>query len=83
MGWLNFVGQVDAVSASLLRRVSRVAVINCLEVPWRLIRQVLQRLMGLLITAVAMQVLVNGPEAASRSWPERGWEGQRMSLASS
>ncbi|WP_254993816.1 hypothetical protein [Cyanobium sp. BA5m-21] len=30
-------GQVDAVRASLLRRVSRVAVINCLEVPWRFI----------------------------------------------
>ncbi|MCP9910656.1 hypothetical protein KBZ15_12205 [Cyanobium sp. BA20m-p-22] len=39
VGWLNVVGQFDAVSASLLRRVSRVAVINCLEVPWRLIRQ--------------------------------------------
>ena len=44
--------------------------------------RVLQRLMGLLITAVAMQILVNGPEAASRSWPERGSEGQRMSLVS-
>ena len=32
--------------------------------------QVLQRLMGLLITAVAVQILVTGLRAASRSWPE-------------
>ena len=34
---LNVVGQVDAGSVSLLLRVSRVAVINCLEVPWQFI----------------------------------------------
>lgn len=56
MGWLNVVGQVDAVSASLLRRVSRVAVINCLEVPWRFIRQ------GLLPIGVP---LMSGPGTIS------------------
>ncbi len=41
VSWFNVVGQVDAVSAALLRHVSRVVVINCLEGPWRLIRQAL------------------------------------------
>ncbi len=38
--------------------------------------------MGLLSTAVAMQILVNGPEAVFRSWLERAWDGQRTILAS-
>ena len=32
MGWLNVVGQVSAGSASVLRRVSRLAVLTCLAV---------------------------------------------------
>ena len=45
VGWLNVVGQVDAVSVSLLRRVSRVAVINCLKVPWQFIFVQLKQLL--------------------------------------
>lgn len=40
--------------------------------------RVLQSLMGLLITAVAVQIPANGLRVVSLSWPERGWQGLTM-----
>ena len=43
---------------------------------------VLQRLIALWITAVAMQILVNGLRAGFRSWAEGGLVGHRMVVVS-